>query len=266
MLGQQFYHETIRNVVVGFGTIFNNIQLVRKDNSGVIQQTMKVPLAYGPRQKFLVRLNDDADLTKAAAVTLPRIGFEITGLTYDPARKLNRIQKFKKVKGDKSEQLDTQYMPVPYNIGFQLYILAKQSDDALQVIEQILPYFQPDYTITMNDNPDMDVKKDIPVILNSISYEDDYQGDFTTRRAIIYTLDFTCKFYLYGPITSQKVIKTVQVDQFADLPDTSPKREPRLTVTPDPTSADADDDFGFNEVQSFFTDAKNYNPVTGADE
>ena len=266
MLGQQFYYETIRNVVVGFGTIFNNIQLVRKDNSGVIQQTMKVPLAYGPRQKFLVRLNDDADLTKAAAVTLPRIGFEITGLTYDPARKLNRIQKFKKVKGNKSEQLDTQYMPVPYNIGFQLYILAKQSDDALQVIEQILPYFQPDYTITMNDNPDMDVKKDIPVILNSISYEDDYQGDFTTRRAIIYSLDFTCKFYLYGPVTSSKVIKTVQVDQYADLPDTSPKREQRLTVTPDPTSADADDDFGFNEVSSFFTDAKDYNPVTGEDE
>ena len=266
MLGQQFYHETVRNVVVGFGTIFNNIQLVRKDNSGVIQQTMKVPLAYGPRQKFLVRLNDDADLTKAAAVTLPRIGFEITGLTYDPARKLNRVQKFKKVKGDKATQLDTQYMPVPYNIGFQLYILAKQSDDALQVIEQILPYFQPDYTITMNDNPNMDIKKDIPVILNSISYEDDYQGDFTTRRAIIYTLDFTCKFYLYGPITSSKVIKTVQVDQYADLPDTSPKREQRLTVTPDPSSADADDDFGFNEVTSFFTDAKEYNPVTGEDE
>ena len=124
MLGQQFYHETIRNVVVGFGTIFNNIQLVRKDNSGVIQQTMKVPLAYGPRQKFLVRLNDDADLSKAAAVTLPRIGFEITGLTYDPGRKLNRVQKFKKVKSDtsKTQQLDTQYMPVPYNINFQLYI------------------------------------------------------------------------------------------------------------------------------------------------
>jgi len=266
MLGTQFYHETIRNIVVGFGTVFNNIQLVRKDNTGAIQQTMKVPLAYGPRQKFLVRLNDDADLSKAASVTLPRIGFEITGLTYDPARKLNRVQKFKKVKGDKASQLDTQYMPVPYNIGFQLYILAKQSDDALQVIEQILPYFQPDYTITMNDNPNMDVKKDIPVILNSISYEDNYQGDFTTRRAIIYTLDFTCKFYLYGPITSSKVIKTVQVDQYADLPDTTPTREQRYTVTPNPTSADADDDFGFNEVTSFFTDAKSYNPVTGTDE
>ena len=268
MLGQQFYHETVRNIVVGFGTIFNNIQLVRKDNAGAVQQTMKVPLAYGPRQKFLVRLNDDADLSKAAAVTLPRIGFDITGLSYDPARKLNRIQKFKKVKGDtnKTQQLDTQYMPVPYNIGFQLYILAKQSDDALQIVEQILPYFQPDYTITMNDNADMGVKKDIPVILNSINYEDDYQGDFTTRRAIIYTLDFTCKFYLYGPVTSSKVIKTVQVDAYTDMPDQSPTRQQRLTVTPNPTSADADDDFGFNEVTSFFEDAKNYNPVTGEDE
>jgi hypothetical protein len=272
MLGQQFYHETIRNIVVGFGTIFNNIQLVRKDNTGKVQQTLKVPLAYGPRQKFLVRLNDDADLSKAAAVTLPRIGFEITGLSYDPGRKLNRVQKFKKVKADTSggidttKQLDTQYMPVPYNINFQLYILAKQSDDALQIVEQILPYFQPDYTITMNDNADMDIKKDIPVILNSITYADDYQGDFTTRRAIIYTLDFTCKLYLYGPVTSSKVIKTVQVDAYTDLPDQSPTRQQRLTVTPNPTSADADDDFGFNEVTSYFEDAKNYNPVTGTDE
>ena len=272
MLGQTFYHETIRNIVVGFGTIFNNIQLVRKDNTGKVQQTLKVPLAYGPRQKFLVRLNDDADLSKAAAVTLPRIGFEITGLSYDPGRKLNRVQKFKKVKTatsggiDTTKQLDTQYMPVPYNINFQLYILAKQSDDALQIVEQILPYFQPDYTITMNDNADMDIKKDIPVILNSITYADDYQGDFTTRRAIIYTLDFTCKLYLYGPVTSSKVIKTVQVDAYTDMPDQSPTRQQRLTVTPNPTDADADDDFGFNEVTSYFEDAKNYNPVTGTDE
>ena len=112
----------------------------------------------------------------------------------------------------------------------------------------------------------MGIKKDNPVILNSISYEDDYQGDFTTRRAIIYTLEFTVKFYLYGPVTSSKVIKTVQVDAYTDMPDQSPKRQQRLTVTPDPTSADADDDFGFNEVTSFFEDAKDFNPVTGDDE
>ena len=255
MLGQQFYHETTRKVVVAFGTLFNNIQLVRKDNAGVVTQSMKVPLAYGPRQKFLVRLREDPDLTKQVAITLPRIGFEITGLSYDPTRKLNRVQKFKKTKSGSSSKLDTQYMPVPYNLGFELYILSKNSDDALQIVEQILPYFQPDYTLTINDMPDMSVKRDIPIILNSISYEDDYEGDFAQRRAIIYSLDFTAKFYLYGPVTGQSVIKTVQVDQFTDLPDKSPKREQRLVVTPDPTTASADDDFGFNETTSFFQDA-----------
>ena len=266
MLGTQFYHETIRKIVIAFGTMFNSIDLVRKDNSGAVTQIMKVPLAYGPREKFLVRLREDADLTKQVAITLPRIGFEIKDLSYDPARKLSRVQKFKKVKGANTKQLDTQYMPVPYNLDFELYIMAKQSDDALQIVEQILPYFQPDYTLTINDMSDMGIKKDVPIILNSISYEDSYDGDFTSRRALIYTLSFTTKFYLYGPVTSSKVIKTVQVDQYTDMPDKTPKREHRLTVTPDPTSADADDNFGFNETTSFFQDAKEFNPVTGEDE
>ena len=267
MLGQQFYHETIRKIIVAFGTTFNNIQLVRKDGSGNIVQSMKVPLAYGPREKFLVRLRSDADLSSKVAVTLPRIGFEIQNLTYDATRKLNRVQKFKKVNaGNNTRSIDTQYMPVPYNLDVVLYILAKQSDDALQIVEQILPYFQPDYTITVNDMADMGIKRDIPIILNGITYEDSYEGDFEQRRALIYTMNFTCKFYLYGPVTSSNIIRTVQADQFADLPDKSPKREQRLTVTPNPSSADADDDFGFNETSSFFTDAKNFNPVTGEDE
>ena len=266
MLGQQFYHETVRKVVVAFGTMFNDIHLVRKNNDGDIIQTMKVPLAYGPRQKFLVRLREDADLTKQVAVTLPRLGFEITGLSYDPGRKLNRVQQFRKVKGTTTKQLDVQYMPVPYNVDFDLYILSKQSDDALQIVEQILPYFQPDYTVTINDNTDMGIKRDVPVVLNSVGYEDDYEGEFTARRSIIYTLAFTAKFYLYGPVTSSKVIKTVQVDQYTDLPDQSPKREQRYTVTPKPATADADDDFGFNETTSFFTDAKEFNEETGQDE
>jgi hypothetical protein len=266
MLGTQFYHESIRKVIVSFGTMFNNISLVRKDNSGNIIQSMKVPLAYGPREKFLVRLNEDADLTKQVAITLPRIGFEIQNLEYDAGRKLNRVQRFKKVKGANAKQLDAQYMPVPYNLSIELYVMAKQSDDALQIVEQILPYFQPDYTLTINDNVSMDSKRDVPIVLNSISYEDNYQGDFTTRRALIYTLSFTAKFYLYGPVTSSKVIKTVQVDQYTDSEVNSPKREQRLTVTPNPTSADADDNFGFNEITSFYEDAKEYNPVTGSDE
>ena len=216
MLGQsQFYHETIRKLVVAFGSMFNDIHLVRKNNAGVITQTMKVPLAYGPKQKFLARLRQDATLDNKVAVTLPRIGFEITGLTY--GRKLNQL-------------------------------------------------FQPDYTVTINDNIAMDSKRDIPIILNSINYEDSYEGDFASRRSIIYNLAFTLKFYLYGPVTSSSVIKTVQVDQYADLPDKSPTREQRYTVTPDPTTADADDDFGFNETTSFYEDAKEFNSTTGADE
>ena len=267
MLGQQFYHETIRKIIVAFGTTFNNVQLVRKDNSGNITQSMKVPLAYGPKEKFLVRLRADPDLSSKVAITLPRIGFEIQNLAYDGTRKLSRVQKFKKVNtGNNTRTLDTQFMPVPYNLDIVLYVLAKQSDDALQIVEQILPFFQPDYTITVNDMADMGIKRDVPIILNSISYEDNYEGDFDQRRALIYTMNFTCKFYLYGPVTSSNIIRTVQADQFADLPDKSPKIEQRLTVTPDPVTADADDDFGFNETTSFFTDAKTFNPVTGKDE
>ena len=266
MLGQQFYHETIRKVIVAFGKMFNNISIVRKDNSGAIVQSMKVPLAYGPRQKFLTRLRDDPDLAKQVAVTLPRIGFEIQNLTYDPSRKLNRVQKFKKIKGSDSKRLDSQYMPVPYNLGIELYVLSKSSDDALQIVEQILPYFQPDYSITIHDMPDMSIKRDVPIILESINYTDDYQGDFESRRAIIYTLGFTAKFYLYGPVTSQKIIKTAQVDQYTDMPDKTPPREQRYTVSPDPMTADADDNFGFNESTSFFEDAKNFDPETGTDK
>jgi len=268
MLGNQFYHETMRKIVVSFGTLFNNIQIVRKNSSGAVVQSMKVPLAYGPQQKFLARLNSDPALASKVAVTLPRLGFEMNGITYDPSRKLNRVQKFRKVKksADDADKLDTQYMPVPYNIEFTLYAMAKNSDDALQIVEQILPYFQPDYTLTVNDMADMGIKRDVPIILNSVSYEDNYQGDFTERRAIIYTMTFTAKFYLYGPVTSSSVIKTVQVDQYTDMPDQSPKREQRYTVTPSPASADADDDFGFNEATSFFEDAKVFNPKTGSDE
>ena len=265
MLGSTFYHETIRKVVIGFGTLFNDIHITRKDSSGNVQQSMKVPLAFGPKQKFLVRLREDPNIAKSVAITLPRIGFEIGAISYDPARKLNKIQKVKKA-GTSGNKVDTQYMPVPYNIDFELYAMSKNSDDALQIVEQILPYFQPEYTITINDIVQMSNKRDVPIILTGISYEDNYEGDFTERRAIIYTLSFTAKAYLYGPVISGQVVTKVQVDQFADSSSAAPKREQRYTVTPDPVSADMDDAFGFNETSSFFTDAKTYNPSTGQDE
>ena len=156
-------------------------------------------------------------------------------------------------------------MPVPYNMDFELVVMAKQSDDALQIVEQILPFFQPDYTITLNDNSSMGTTRDVPIILSNVTYADEYEGSFEDRRVITYTLSFTAKFYLYGPVTDQKVIKSVQVDQYTDMPINAPKREQRYNVTPSPATADADDNFGFNETTSFFEDAKNYDEVTGTD-
>ena len=272
MIGQYFYNESTRNVVVAFGTLFNQIQLTKKNNSGAVIQTMKVPLAYGPKQKWLSRLTEDPNLSKKVAVTLPRIGFEISGLSYDATRKQNKIIKAKKVlDGADSSQLKSGYMPVPYNVDFELYVLAKNSDDALQIVEQILPIFQPEYTVTMKEIPELDIIRDVPIVLNSIGYEDDYEGDFTSRRSIVYTLSFTAKYYLYGPVTSTNVIRSVQVDQYADTPVNAPTREQRYTVTPDPVSAAAtefdpdDDNFGFNETTSFFEDAKTFDPSSGTD-
>ena len=273
MIGQYFYNQSTRNVVVAFGTLFNNIQLTKKDGSGNVIQTMKVPLAYGPKQKWLARLTEDPNLSKKVAVTLPRIGFEISGISYDSSRKQNKVIKVKKVAdGTDKEQVKSGFMPVPYNVEFELFIMSKSSDDALQIVEQILPYFQPEYTVTLRESPDLDIIRDVPIVLNSISYEDDYEGDFTSRRSIIYTLSFTAKYYLYGPVSSQNVIRTVQVDQYANMPVNAPSREQRYTVTPTPNTATAqefdpdDDNFGFNETTSFFEDAKNNNPVTGEDE
>ena len=265
MLGSTFYHETLRKCIVGFGTLFNDIHITRKDSSGNVIQSMKVPLAYGAKQKFQTRLTEDPNLTKTVAITLPRIGFEIGQIAYDSTRKLNKIQKVKKA-GSAGNKVDTQYMPVPYNIDFELYAMSKNSDDALQIVEQILPYFQPDYTITINDIVQMSSKRDVPIVLTGISYEDNYAGEWTERRAIIYTMSFTAKCYLYGPVISGQVVTKVQVDQYTDSSAAAPKREQRLTVTPDPVSAGMDEDFGFNETSSFFEDAKNYNVETGQDE
>ena len=265
MLGNTFYHETMRKCVIGFGTLFNDIHITRKDSSGNTIQSMKVPLAYGAKQKFLTRLREDPNITKTVAITLPRIGFEIGSITYDGSRKLNKIQKVKKA-GTAGNKVDTQYMPVPYNIDFELYAMSKNSDDALQIVEQILPYFQPDYTITINDIVQMSSKRDVPIVLTGITYEDNYAGDWAERRAIIYTMSFTAKCYLYGPVISGQVVTKVQVDQYTDSSAAAPKREQRLTITPDPVSAGMDDNFGFNETSSFFEDSKNYNVETGQDE
>ena len=268
MFGNYFYNESMRRMTIGFGQIFNNIQIKRKDDTGKVIQTIRVPLAYGPKEKFLVRLDQQSSLNnREFAITLPRMGFEIAGISYDPTRKLTRIQKFKQVKANKDGKvLDFNYTPVPYNISYNLFSFTASAEAGLQIIEQILPFFQPDYTVTINAIPDLSIKRDIPIILNSVNYEDTYSGDFTTRRAVIYTLNFTAKTYLFGPSTSQKVIKTVQSDQYSDTDTINKARESRIIVVPDPTTADADDDFGFTTTIDFFEDSKKYNVTKDTDE
>jgi|TARA_B100000427_G_C15476364_1_gene580951 hypothetical protein len=265
MFGRQFYHESLRKIVVAFGTIFNNIVIVRQDSDGGTIQRLKVPLAYSPKEKFLTRLEQQPNLDqREMAISLPRMGFEISGLSYDSSRKLQRVGKFKNVNTSDAGKQYYQYNPVPYNLSFNLYSFTATAEDGLCIVEQILPYFQPDYTVTINAIPSMGIKRDVPITLNSVDYQDTYDGSFTNRRAVNYTMNFTAKTYLYGPIYSSKVIKETQTDIYTDTTG-SPKREERIVVVPNPTTADADDDFGFTTTISTYTDSKNYNPSTDSD-
>ena len=250
-----FYNQGMRKMTVAFGQVFNNIQIKRQGSDSTIQ-SIRVPLAYAPKEKFLVRLDQQPNLEdRQFAVTLPRMGFEISGIEYDGSRKLTKVQKFKTTKTN-TGVMNFNYMPVPYNISYNLYCFTATAEGGLQIVEQILPYFQPDYTVTINVVPEMGIKRDVPIVLNNINYEDSYSGDFESRRAVIYTLNFTAKTYLYGPASTQKVIRETQADMHTDLP--AATREERITVVPNPESADADDDFGFTTTIQFFQDSKNY--------
>ena len=227
---EYFYHEIFRKTVIGFGTLFNNINIKHRDGSNNTFSVMKVPLAYGPTQKFLSRLEQAADLNKPVQLSLPRLSFEMTGLSYDSTRKTTTTKSFiTRQEGDNKTQKKT-YMPVPYNIKFELSILSKTNEDALQIIEQILPYFQPAYNLTINLVDTIREKKDVPIQLEGISMDDQYDGDFTTRRALVYTLSFTAKTHLFGPVQDSKIIKKATVDTMTGMG--TPKREMRYTVTP----------------------------------
>ena len=207
MLGTYFYHEILRKTVIGFGTLFNNINIRHKDASGTNFSVMKVPLAYGPMQKFLARIQQQPELEREIAITLPRLSFEMQGIQYDPTRKTGIAQTFLAKGGTTAKKV---YMPVPYNVSFELSIMAKLSDDALQILEQIVPFFTPEWTSTVNLIPDLGLKVDIPVVLQGTSIQDLYEGDFEQRRALIYTLDFVLKGYVFGPVHKAGIIKTVK--------------------------------------------------------
>jgi hypothetical protein len=257
MLGTYFYHEIIRRTVIAFGTVFNDINVRHKDSSGDSISQIKVPLAYGPMQKFLARIEQQSELNKPIAMTLPRLSFEMTSIQYDPTRKANVTQTFKASDGTNLKKV---FMPVPYNIGFQLNLMSKLQDDALQVVEQILPYFQPSFNLTVDLIDSIGEKRDIPIVLDNVSFTDDYEGDFSTRRVLIYTFNFTAKTYLFGPIadTTDGLIRKVQVDYYSGTDTATAKREMRYTVVPDPIDAGPDDDFGFSETSEMFFDSKEY--------
>ena len=281
MLGTYYYHEIMRKTIVAFGTLFNQINIRHDDSSGNSYSEMKVPLAYGPSQKFLARLEQQADLNKPVQITLPRLSFEMSGIQYDSTRKTGITQTFKAVDKNNSK-VKKVFMPVPYNMGFELNILAKLNDDALQIVEQILPYFQPSFNVTIDLIDSIGATRDVPIVLDSISFQDDYEGDFSTRRAIIYTLRFTAKTYMFGPVadTSDGLIKKVQVDYHAGTDTKKARREMRYTATPkaltdknndgvvnaaDDALLGPDDDFGFNETTTFFTDSRSYSPTQKTD-
>ena len=212
MFGTYFYHQTSRKMVVGFGTLFNSLEVQRTNSSDEVTEVIKIPLSYGPKDKMLTRISGDPNLNPKVALTVPRMGFELLSMTYDGTRKLNTMGRT--VKGGSTAQtLKKQFNPVPYNWEFSLYIFVKNAEDGTQILEQIPPFFTPDFTFSMTLISSMSIKHDIPLILNSVTSEDTYEGDFATRRSIIWTLSFTMKGYLYPNIVDNSaVIKDVTVD------------------------------------------------------
>ena len=209
---EYFYNEIFRSVIIGFGSMFNGIEIQHKNEADNSISTLKVPLAYGPTQKFLARIEQQANLNKSTQMSLPRMSFEFTDLQYDPTRKSTQTQQFV-VKNSSGSEIKKGYVPVPYNMTIQLSIMTKLNDDMLQIVEQILPYFQPAYNLPINFLGDFKEKRDIPIQLDGITMEDDYEGNYETRRALVYTLTFTAKTFLFGPLSdvSGDIIKKVTV-------------------------------------------------------
>lgn len=255
MFGTYFYHEKIRKCVAVFGRLFNNIYIMRKDANGQVLNQMKVPLSYAPKRKFLERLAENPDLVNdtKVAIKLPRMSFEIVNFAYDATRQLPKVTNFNTI-GALPGTRQKFYSPVPYRISFQLNIYAKTQDDALQAVEQIIPTFNPQYTLTVLPFPEEypSLKEDLPITLTGLSFQDDYEGSMESRRTIIYTLDFDMNVLFYGPIAGGLVIRKAVADIYdidAGLFDSDLFLE-KITTLPDPTTTfgSPDSDFGFDTI------------------
>ena len=236
MLGAYTYNKVIRKCVIAFGTLFNNIE-VRKETGGTTYQRMKVPLAYGPKQKFLARLEGQPELNKKVAITLPRVSFELTGISYDSSRKLSPITTDYVKDGKSARKV---YTPVPYNLDFSFSILSKTKDEALEIIEQIVPIFQPAYSVSIKILDDINEYRDVPIVLNSINYSDEYEGNFDQRKLTTIDCTFTAKAFIFGPTQGGKRIKKAKVHMDTGTPKVPVRRS---TYQVEPTALrDKDND------------------------
>jgi len=241
MFGDHFYHATMRKSVAVFGTLFNNLKVIRKASDGSVLNQVRVPLAYGPKQKFLARLDQETGFDAPMAIKLPRMAFEITGLSIDSTQKLAKRNQVVELHASDVTKKKTIKHFTSYDIGMSLYIMAKNQDDGLQVVEQILPYFTPEYSVTIKPIDGWDHKQDVAIILNDLSIDDQYEGEFTERRVLIYQLDFTMKMKFYGPTSNQGVIREINIDFNEDTAGANILENMDITI--DPSTADEDDDY-----------------------
>jgi len=233
MFGQTFYHKTLRKYVAYFGTLFNDIYITRENSSGNTYGTIKVPITYGPKQKTLARLDADPNLSVPGAITLPRMSFEMRGVNYSPSRKLNTATRgWMKKDANTPSKVKYAYNPVPYDITFSLYNMVRNAEDGTRILEQILPFFTPEWTATLNLIPELDVKLDVPVVIQTVTSSDTYEGNFEQNRIITWQLDFVMNGYMFGPVKSSGVITLANTNFFAGLPDEDPDPLMRVTITP----------------------------------
>lgn len=267
MLGYDFDHHTIRNLTIAFGKLFSDINIIRKN--GTEKQRIKVPLTYAPKQKFYVRNEQNPELNKKVAITVPLMSFALSTLAYDPTRKINKTQKYQIPSTDSTKK--QLYTPVPYNLIWNLNVMVDQEEDILQIFEQIIPFFTPELTITVIGVPSIPVSNNIPITITSIAQDDTYQGSFEDDRRQDWTLAFLMKAYLYGPVSESNIIREVQID-LHDTPasfsidNLNVPRNSRISIVPDPIDAAPGDDFEPDITVQNFDDSKKYNPETDQDE
>ena len=235
MLGTYYYHEIIRKTIIAFGTLFNTIDVRHKKQDGSAYSTMRIPIAYGPREKFLARLEQKPDLRSRVAITLPRLAFELTSIQYDNERKVSTMQTFKATNNSGTKAARKVYMPVPYNLGFRLDVMTQYNEDSLQIVEQILPVFQPSFNLTIDLVEAIGEKRDVPMVLESVDFEDNYDSGYEEKRIITHTLQFNAKTYLFGDVPSSGtgLIKKVTIDKYTDYENTkTASRQLRYVAEP----------------------------------